>query len=216
MLNNNEPQFTPVSELNYTPITFDEIGSSAERTAINSQYTQSHGITFSGEGSNSCAPRLCKEGGSSSCSFSYQGGNDGPDKADAAAPIKAPGRKWTPNFLGMNSKCTLVIDFAEPTTKFSFDILDIDTAGSDNEAWKVETFNNGQLVGTAITVNRAYINSIYPNCRECGDGRSTPVNIERNQVINQIKVSHVGNDTSFGLGFDNFTPPTLFQMIQIL
>lgn len=205
LINNNGVIFTPVADLNYTPITFDEIASSPERTPISNQYTTSHGITFSGQGNNSCAPRLCKEG-SPGCGFSYQGGVDASGISDGAAPIKAPGRPWTPNFLGMNDKCVLVIDFAEPTTKFSFDVLDVDTAGSDREAWRVETYSNGTLVGEAIVVDKTYIDNLYPGCRECGDGRSTPVNIERTTTINQIKVSPVGNDNSFGLGFDNFTP----------
>lgn len=208
------------AEANST-ITFDTLpgvtGRPAERTTVTNQFESQYGFKFSGysvSGSRSCVPRICHQG-DPYCGFEYQAGGRKADQApsDGGKPVNGGnGRSWVPNFMAMDEKCALQIDFTSPTRKFTFDILDIDIDNDDNEGWTVVSYNkDGQeITNGKVVLNKAYLQAAHPACtltgdHNCGDGRTTPVNIDVAADVYQIKIIPTTNDNSFGLGFDNFT-----------
>lgn len=156
-------------------------GLPSEGLAISNQWQASLGISFILE--DNTMPTLSQVGAPRTA-FNGFGGPD----------LPAPGTDVGQFFLTddgvlSNAPPALLVNYAQPASAASADILDIDFS----EQWTVEAKDAaGNVLGTQVLSSG-------------GNGTAVPFNFDfGSPVISQIRIAFTGSGGSIGLAFDNF------------
>jgi hypothetical protein len=203
-------------------IDFETLPSGAATTdnmLINAQYEAEFGIRFSlvnQNGEKIGFPRIAKVGSPLTAFVSCQG-DDTPDSGLGV------GDSFLTDDGVLGNSADLLIEYISPVSEASGVILDVDARSSDPgaiESWIVEAYSpSGELLSTAII--NAPQGPDEPGCEGFngeGDGSARGFSFLRaNPDIASIQFSYTGNAKlgSVGLAFDNFSPSTAVEELQV-